>query len=152
MQQLTRSDIRAKTTKPNAAKLRLIGLPLRGEQATRFQQALRALDAAYSIVGAALYNRIQRPAVDVHEISALGASYGWISERRSLVQSFLDAEPAVLAYAGVDFDEPEHIRSLAETAAELASEHHSLISAIALLSYIDQELGWTAVTEVAGNA
>jgi hypothetical protein len=51
----------------------------------------------------------------------------------------------VMAYACADFGQPEQIRSLAEAAADLAAERQSLFSAIGLLNYIDQELGWAAV-------
>jgi NAD(P)-dependent dehydrogenase (short-subunit alcohol dehydrogenase family) len=106
---------------------------------------LQALSAAYARAGNALCDRLQHSASDASELSTLGASYGWISDRRRLVQTYLEAEPAVMAYACADFGEPEQIRSLAETAADLAGEASSLFSALGLLNYIDQELGWAAV-------
>jgi len=58
-----------------------------------------------------------------------------------------------MAYACADFGEPEQIRALAETAAELAGEPGSLFPALGLLNYIDQELGWAAIGGApAGNA
>jgi hypothetical protein len=69
------------------------------------------------------------------------------------VQTYLEAEPAVMAYACADFGAPEQIQSLAEIAAELAGESKSLFSALGLLDYIDHELGWAAVGGApAGNA
>lgn len=122
-------------------------------QAQGFRHALLALSVAYARVGNALTDRMQHADSDLSELSALGANYGWISDRRRLVQTYLEAEPAVMAYACADFGAPEQIRSLAETASELAAETGSLFSALGLLSYIDHELGWAAVGGApAGNA
>jgi hypothetical protein len=122
-------------------------------QAQGFRRALQALSAAYARVGNALCDRLQHSGSDVSELSALGANYGWVADRRRLVQTYLEAEPAVMAYACADFGEPEQIRSLAEAATEMAGESSALFSAIGVLSYIDQELGWAAVGGApAGNA
>jgi hypothetical protein len=131
-----------------------IGIAVRlTPQALGFRRALQALGAAYARAGNALRDRMQHAHSDLAELSALGASYGWISDRRRLVQTYLEAEPAVMAYACADFGEPEQIRSLAETAAELAGEDQSLFSALGLLNYIDHELGWAAIGGApAGNA
>jgi hypothetical protein len=136
------------------AKVTPIGISLRqSPEALGFRRALQALSAAYAKVGNVLSDQMQHSNADLGAVTALGASYGWISDRRRLVQTYLEAEPAVMAYACADFGEPEQIRSLAETAAELAGEHKSLFSALGLLSYIDQELGWAAVGGApAGNA
>jgi hypothetical protein len=118
-----------------------------------YRRALQALSAAYARAGNALSDRLQHAEPDLSELSALGASYGWISDRRRLVQTYLEAEPSVMAYACADFGDPDQIRSLAETAAELAGEGPSLFSALGVLNYIDQELGWAAVGGApAGNA
>jgi hypothetical protein len=115
--------------------------------------ALQALGAAYARAGNALSDRMQHVGSDQGALAALGASYGWITDRRRLVQTYLEAEPAVMAYACADFGAPEQIRSLAETACELAGEYQSLFSALGLLNYIDHELGWAAVGGApAGNA
>jgi len=122
-------------------------------EAQGFRRALQALSGAYAKVGNALCDRLQHSETDLEGLSTLGASFGWISDRRRLVQTYLEAEPAVMAYACADFGEPEQIRSLAETAADLADERKSLFSAIGLLNYIDHELGWAAVGGApAGNA
>jgi hypothetical protein len=122
-------------------------------EAQGFRRALLALSAAYAKVGNAVCDRLQHSSTDLSELSSLGASYGWISDRRRLVQTYLEAEPAVMAYACADFGKPDEIRSLAEAAADLAGESKSLFSAIGLLNYIDQELGWAAVGGApAGNA
>jgi hypothetical protein len=122
-------------------------------EAQGFRRALQALSAAYARVGNALSDRMQHASSDLAALTDLGASYGWISDRRRLVQTYLEAEPAVMAYACADFGEPEQIRSLAEIAGELAGESQSLFSALGLLSYIDEELGWAAFGGApAGNA
>src|SRR5690349_3170745 len=122
-------------------------------EALGFRRALQALSAAYAKVGNALSDRLQHAGSDLGELATIGASYGWIVDRRRLVQTYLEAEPAVMAYACADFGQPDQIRSLAECAAELAGESQSLFSAIGLLSYIDHELGWAAVGGApAGNA
>ena len=131
-----------------------IGISVRhAAQAQGFRRALQALSAAYARVGNALSDRLQHANADLSEVATLASSYGWISDRRRLVQTYLEAEPAVMAYACADFGEPDQIRSLAECAAELAGESQSLFSAMGLLSYIDHELGWAAVGGApAGNA
>jgi hypothetical protein len=131
-----------------------IGISVRrAAEAQGLRRALQALGAAYARVGNALSDRLQHAGSDLGAVSTLGASYTWISDRRRLVQTYLQAEPTVMAYACADFVEPDQIRSLAECAAELAGESQSLFSAIGLLSYIDQELGWAAVGGApAGNA
>jgi len=143
------------TTEPTVeARVSPIGISLRhAAEAQGFRRALQALSAAYARVGNALSDRLQHATADLDEVSTLGASYGWIVDRRRLVQTYLEAEPAVMAYACADFGEPDQIRSLAECAAELAGESQSLFSAIGLLNYIDHELGWAAVGGApAGNA
>jgi NAD(P)-dependent dehydrogenase (short-subunit alcohol dehydrogenase family) len=129
-----------------STKLSPIGFSARhvGE-AQGFRRALQALNAAYAKVGNALCDRLQHAGGEAAELPALGASYTWISDRRRLVQTYLEAEPAVIAYACADCTEPEQIRSLAEAAADLAGETGSLVSALGILNYIDRELGWAAV-------
>jgi len=136
------------------SKVTPIGISVRHmPMALGFRRALQALNAAYAKVGNALSDRMQHGGSDLGELSTLGASYGWISDRRRLVQTYLEAEPAIMAYACADFGEPEQIRSLADAASELASEDQSLFSALGLLNYIDHELGWAAVGGApAGNA
>ena len=150
--QVLRTDAAARDTaeaiesRPTDSRLSPMGISARHvSEAQGFRRALQALSAAYARVGNALSDRLQSAGSDLSEVSALGASYGWIVDRRRLVQTYLEAEPAVIAYACADFGEPEEIRSLAETAVELASEATSLFSALGLLNYIDQELGWAAV-------
>jgi hypothetical protein len=153
---LVRTDAvaRGETEKSIETRLSPVGFSSRHTLAAQgFRRALQALSAAYAKAGNALCDRLQHAGTNLSELSALGASYGWISDRRRLVQTYLEAEPAVMAYACADFGEPEQIRSLAETATELASEVDSLSSAIGLLNYIDRELGWAAVGGApAGNA
>jgi hypothetical protein len=132
----------------NRPHLRLVGG--RGDEGTTahgFRLALRALGAAYSRVAIALNERLERPNVRLSELSELGAQYSWISERRRLVQTFLDSEPTIMAYARCDCRNPDQIRSLAEAATELADDSRSLSSALGLLSYIDHELGWSGSEE-----
>jgi hypothetical protein len=118
-----------------------------------FRRALQALSAAYARVGNALSDRLQHANESFGEVADLGASYGWITDRRRLVQTYLEADPAVMAYACADFGDPDQIRSLAEAATDLAGESQSLFSALGLLGYIDHELGWAAVGGApAGNA
>jgi hypothetical protein len=140
--------------KPIESRLSPIGFPARQTpEVLGFRRALQALSAAYGRVGNALSDRMQHAGSDQSELTALGASYGWISDRRRLVQTYLEAEPAVMAYACADFSQPEQIRSLAEAAADLAAERQSLFSAIGLLNYIDHELGWAAISGApAGHA
>jgi hypothetical protein len=122
-------------------------------EALGFRRALQALSAAYAKVGNALSDRLQHANSDLGEVGTIGSSYSWIVDRRRLVQTYLEAEPAVMAYACADFGQPDQIRSLAEAAADLASDSQSLFSALGLLSYIDHELGWAAVGGApAGNA
>jgi hypothetical protein len=136
------------------SRLSPIGISVRHvAEAQGFRRALQALSAAYARAGNALSDRLQHANADQGEVADLGASYGWITDRRRLVQTYLEAEPAVMAYACADFGEPDQIRSLAEAAADLAGESQSLFSALGLLSYIDHELGWAAVGGApAGNA
>jgi len=143
-----------KTEKKAESRLSPIGISARHmPEVQGFRRALQALSAAYARVGNALSDRLQHASSDVDEVTTLGASYGWIVDRRRLVQTYLEAEPAVMAYACADFGEPDQIRSLAEAAADLAGENQSLFSALGLLSYIDHELGWAAIGGApAGNA
>jgi len=152
--QILRTETGEKTEKTVQSRLSPIGISVRHvSEAQGFRRALQALSAAYARVGNALSDRLQHAHSDLGEVTALGASYTWISDRRRLVQTYLEAEPAVMAYACADFGEPDQIRSLAEAASELAGEGHSLFSAIGLLNYIDHELGWAAVGGApAGNA
>jgi hypothetical protein len=109
------------------------------------RRALQALAIAYARAGTALRDRLEDARVAAHEIDLLGSSFGWVTDRQRLVHTFLAAEPAVIAYAYANISQPEQIATLAETAAELAGEHQSLISALGLLGYIERELGWTSV-------
>jgi hypothetical protein len=145
---------RGKAEKSIETRLSPLGISARHiSEARGFRRALLALSAAYTKTGNALSDRLQHTSPDLEELSHLGASYGWISDRRRLVQTYLEAEPAVMAYACADFGQPEQIKSLADAASELAGESRSLFSALALLNYIDQELGWAAVGGApAGNA
>jgi len=152
--QMLRTPTHETTEKTVESRLSPIGISVRHmPEAQGFRRALQALSAAYARVGNALSDRMQHASSDLSALTDLGASYGWISDRRRLVQTYLEAEPAVMAYACADFGEPEQIRSLAEIAGELAGETQSLFSALGLLSYIDEELGWAAVGGApAGNA
>jgi len=114
----------------------------RKTNALGFQRALQALGAAYARVAALLDDALERSDSGLTQLAALGANYAWISERRRLVKTFLESEPAIIAYAHCDCPRPDQIRSLAETAAELASGNDTLTSALGLLNYIDLELGW----------
>jgi hypothetical protein len=144
--QMLRTDTRDSTEERSESKVSPIGISVRHTpEAIGFRRALQALSAAYARAGNALSDRLQHAGSDLSELTRLGASYGWVSDRRRLVQTYLEAEPAVMAYACADFGEPQQIQSLAETAAELASESQSLFSALGLLSYIDHELGWAAI-------
>jgi hypothetical protein len=136
------------------SKVSPVGISVRHAPAAMgFRCALQALSAAYAKAGNALSDRLQHAGSDLAARTTLGASYGWIVDRRRLVQTYLEAEPAVMAYACADFGRPEQIQSLAETAAELAGESQSLFSALGLLDYIDHELGWAAIGGApAGNA
>lgn len=114
----------------------------RSSNAVGFQRALQALSTAYTQVATMLDEALERSDADLSQLAALGANYAWISERRRLVKTFLESEPAILAYAYCDCPRPDEIRSLAETAIELASDTETLTSALGLLNYIDLELGW----------
>jgi hypothetical protein len=152
--QMLRPETGDRTETTVESRLSPIGISVRHvAEAQGFRRALQALSAAYARVGNALSDRLQHANSDLDAVSSLGASYGWITDRRRLVQTYLEAEPAVMAYACADFGAPDQIRSLAEAAVELAGESQSLFSALALLSYIDHELGWAAVGGApAGNA
>lgn len=114
----------------------------RNTDAMNFQRALKALETAYARVAAMLDDALEQSETGLSQLAALGANYAWISERRRLVKTFLESEPAILAYAHCDCPRPDQIRSLAETAAELASDSDTLVSALGLLNYIDLELSW----------
>jgi hypothetical protein len=152
--QMLRTETRDETDKRAESTVSPIGISARhSPEAMGFRRALQALSAAYARAGNALSDRLQHADSDLSELTALGASYGWVADRRRLVQTYLEADPAVMAYACADFGEPQQIQSLAETAAELASEAQSLFSALGLLDYIDHELGWAAIGGApAGNA
>ena len=152
--QMLRTLTRDETEKRVESKVSPIGISVRHTpKAMGFRRALQALGAAYARAGNALSDRLQHAGADPSELTALGARYGWVVDRRRQVQTYLEAEPAVMAYACADFGAPEQIQSLAETAAELAGESKSLFAALGLLNYIDQELGWAAVGGApAGNA
>ncbi len=152
--QMLRTDTRDEAEKRVESKVSPIGISLRHTPETmEFRRALQALSSAYAKAGNALSDRLQHAQSDLAELTKLGASYGWVSDRRRLVQTYLEAEPAVMAYACADFGAPEQIQALAETAAELAGESKSLFAALGALSYIYQELGWAAVGGApAGNA
>jgi hypothetical protein len=107
-----------------------------------FQHALKALGTAYARVATMLDDALERSDNGLSQLAALGANYAWVSDRRQLVKTFLESEPAILAYAYSDCPRPDQIRSLAETAADLARERDTLTSALGLLNYIDLELGW----------
>jgi len=141
-----RIDTVTQDSTENQSRLSPIGFSARHmPQAQGFRRALQALGTAYARVGNALCDKLQHSGSDLSELSSLGASYGWISDRRHLVQTYLEAEPAVMAYACTDLGDPDQIRTLAEAAAEMAGETDGLFSALGLLNYIDQELGWAAV-------
>jgi hypothetical protein len=152
--EIVRRETGSETEKKVDSQLSPIGISVRHmPEAQGFRRALQALSTAYAKVGNALSDRLQHAQSDLDEVTTLGASYGWIIDRRRLVQTYLEAEPAVMAYACADFGEPDQIRSLAEAAADLAGENQSLFSALGLLSYIDHELGWAAIGGApAGNA
>jgi hypothetical protein len=152
--QSLRTETGSTTEKTVETRLSPIGISARHvPEALGFRRALQALSAAYAKAGNALSDRLQHASSDLGEVATIGSSYSWIVDRRRLVQTYLEAEPAVMAYACADFGEPDQIRSLAEAAADLASERQSLFSALGLLSYIDHELGWAAVGGApAGNA
>jgi hypothetical protein len=152
--QMLRPETQEQGEKRVESKVSPIGIALRQTQeAMGFRRALQALSDAYARAGNALSDRMQHTNSDLSELTILGASYGWIVDRRRLVQTYLEAEPAVMAYACADFGAPEQIQSLAEAAAEMAGEAQSLFSALGLLSYIDHELGWAAIGGApAGNA
>jgi hypothetical protein len=132
--------------RPHAAPvLRLvISDESRGRQVAGLKPALQALGAAYDRVAGILRNRMQHASADIDQISELGVRFTWVSERRRLVQTYLESGPEVIAYAYADCRHPEQIQSLAETASELASKSRSLTSALGLLNYIDDELGWSS--------
>ena len=152
--QMLRTETCDEAEKRVESKVSPIGISLRHTpEAMGFRRALQALSAAYARAGNALSDRLQHAQSDLSELTTLGASYGWVSDRRRLVQTYLEAEPAIMAYACAHFGAPEQIQSLAETAAELAGESKSLFAALGLLNYIDHELGWAAVGGApAGNA
>jgi hypothetical protein len=116
----------------------------RDSGALGFQRALQALATAYGRVAAILDEKIEHADTSLAQLAALGTNYAWISDRRRLVKTFLESEPAILAYAHCDCRSPDQIRSLAETATELAGNSEKLSSALGLLNYIDIELGWAA--------
>jgi hypothetical protein len=152
--QASRTETGDKTEQAVESRLSPIGISVRhAAEAQGLRRALQALGAAYARAGNALSDRLQHAPSDPGALTSLGASYAWISDRRHLVQTYLEAEPAVMAYACADFGAPDQIRALAECAAELAGESQSLFAAIGLLSYIDHELGWAAIGGApAGNA
>ena len=114
----------------------------RGASTQGFQHALRALSTAYARAATLLDDALEQSDTDFSQLAALGANYAWVSDRRRLVNTFLESEPAILAYAYSDCSRPDQIRALAETAAELANQRDTLTSALGLLNYIDLELGW----------
>lgn len=112
-------------------------------------KALEALNTAYKRLTRVLNAEIDRSKSGVDEISALGGQLRWVTERQSLVKTALRAGPSMVAYVCEDCQEVTQLRSLAEMAAELAGESSSYPTTLNLLSYIDQELGWTPLAQTA---
>lgn len=118
----------------------------------RFQRALEALGRAYARAADMLDAKLARGNLDMEALVMLGDNYARISMRRRLIKTVLESEPAILAYANSDCRYPEQIHSLAEAASELAGDPKGLPSALGLLAYIDQELGWSEIADGAAVA
>lgn len=112
-------------------------------------KALEALNTAYKRVARVLNEEMDRSKSGVDEISTLGGQLRWVSERQKLVKTALRAGPGMVAYVCEDCQEVTQLRSLAETAAKLASQSRSYPTTLNLLNYIDQELGWTPLAQSA---
>lgn len=112
-------------------------------------KALEALNTAYKRVARALNEEIDRSKSDIGEISALGGRLRWVSERQKLVRTALQAGPGLIDYVCGDYREVQQLRSLAETAAKLASDSDSFPTTLNLLNYIEHELGWTPLAQSA---
>ncbi|HVM85132.1 MAG TPA: hypothetical protein VMW18_14675 [Candidatus Binatia bacterium] len=129
----------------------ILRFPAHDEPTPGLKRALQALGIAYEKVAHALDLRLAAANSEDDVLAQLSNNCSWISDRRRLVQSFLDCELAAAAY--VEMRDPDQIHALAEAAGAFAEESHQLFSALGLLSYIEHELGWTAARLVpAGNA
>ena len=114
--------------------------PVDGTESTI--QALQALSVAYDRVARILQEKISRSESGIDAVSTLWMRLGWVYDRQELMRTILNAEPTLMSYVSADWDQLDHIQSLAETAKALAEDGPSYPTALNLLGYIDRELGW----------
>jgi hypothetical protein len=102
----------------------------------------KALAKVYGRVARHLWLSLDRSRTDFREIALLGRRYSWVSDRQRMVQAMLRAKPAVRDYVCADGAHAIRLRSLIESADEVSHQAATLPTALAVLEYIDHELGW----------
>src|SRR6185369_13398541 len=123
-------------------------LPQR-DQVESVARAFRTLAAVYASIAQILRQKLDRSGADIGEIAALGRQYEWISDRLRKVRMVLDAKPDLLAYVHADCSEPERTATLAASAVDVARVSRDLPTALAVLEYVDHELGWASPARAA---
>jgi hypothetical protein len=103
---------------------------------------LEALGKIYGRVARQLRKRIDGCGADVREIGRLGQRYAWISDRYRMVNTMLHSEPMILAYVCPEGAYSSQLGSLIESAEEVSRRSATLETALAVLEYLDHELGW----------
>jgi hypothetical protein len=119
------------------------------DQVESVARAFRTLAMVYASIAQVLRQRLDRSGADIGEIAALGRKYEWISDRRRKVRMVLAAKPVLLAYVRADCSEPERTATLAASAVDLVRVSNDLPTALALLEYVDYELGWASPARAA---
>jgi hypothetical protein len=103
---------------------------------------LEELESIYERVGRQLRNRIDACGDDVREIARLGEYYAWISDRYRMVKTMLHSEPMIRAYVCAEGAGSSQLSSVINSAQEVSRRPARLAVALAVLEYIDHELGW----------
>jgi hypothetical protein len=103
---------------------------------------LESLAAVYGRVARRLRKRIDACDGGVREIARLGRRYAWISDRYHMVNTMLHSEPMLRAYVCAEGAGSTQLPSLIESAEEVSRRSATLDTALAVLEYIDHELGW----------
>jgi hypothetical protein len=108
------------------------------------QSALKALGIAFDAVAAQLGHEMDRAQRNVAELLDLARLLDWTANRQNLIRAAQSGGQKIIAYTFAECGEVRQIKSLAETATDLAARKETLPAALNLLIYIDLEMGWSA--------